>query len=86
MGQILLYVNYFDQEIKTASDNPTVGLVLCTEKSNAMVKYTLSEKTKHIFASTYKFHLPTEAELEAELEKEMKEIKYQIQENGDQTL
>ena len=80
LGQILLYVNYFDQEIKTESDNPTIGLVLCTEKSNAMVKYTLGEKTKQIFASTYQFHLPTEAELEAELKREIKEIKYQLQE------
>ena len=83
LGQILLYVNYFDQEIKTTSDNPTIGLVLCTEKSNSMVKYTLGEKAKQIFASTYQFHLPTEAELEAELEKEIKEIKYQLRKKDD---
>jgi len=82
LGQIQLYVNYFDQEIKEENDNPTIGLVLCTDKSNAMVKYTLGEKAKQIFASTYQFHLPTEAELEAELKREIKEIKHRLQENS----
>ena len=41
LGQMMLYVNYFDQEIITPGDNPTIGLVLCTEKSDSMVKYTL---------------------------------------------
>lgn len=80
LGQIQLYVNYFDQKIKTDSDNPTIGLVLCTDKNDAMVKYTLGDKAKQIFASSYQFHLPTEAELEAELKREIKEIKYQLQE------
>jgi predicted nuclease of restriction endonuclease-like (RecB) superfamily len=75
LGQIQLYVNYFDQEIKTESDNPTIGLVLCTEKCDFMVKYTLGDKAKQIFASKYQFHLPTEAELEAELKREINEIK-----------
>ncbi|MBP6985738.1 MAG: DUF1016 family protein [Alphaproteobacteria bacterium] len=83
LGQIMLYVNYFDQEIKTDNDNPTIGLVLCTDKSDAMVKYTLGDKAKQIFASSYQFHLPTEAELEAELKREIKEIKHQLQEDED---
>ncbi len=73
LGQILMYVNYFDQEIKIESDNPTIGLVLCTKKSNAMVKYCLGEKAKQIFASTYQFNLPTVEELEEELKKELSE-------------
>jgi len=81
LGQMLLYVNYFDQEIKTTEDNPTIGLVLCTEKNDAMVKYTLGEKAKQIFASKYQFHLPTEEELEAEILKEIKEIKQKILQN-----
>lgn len=80
LGQMLLYVNYFDKEIKMDNDNPTIGLVLCTQKSDAMVKYLLDEKGKQIFASTYKFHLPSEAELEAELKREIKKIKHQIKE------
>lgn len=75
LGQMLLYVNYFDMEIKTKEDNPTIGLLLCSEKSDAMVKYTLGEKTKQIFASKYKLYLPTEAELEAELKREIKALK-----------
>ncbi len=72
LGQMLLYVNYFDQEIKQPDDNPTIGLVLCTEKSDAMVKYTLGEKARQVFASKYKLHLPSEKELEAELRREVK--------------
>lgn len=68
-------MNYFDEEVITPTDNPTIGLILCTQKSNAMVKYTLGKKAKQIFASKYQFHLPTEKELEAELKREIKEIR-----------
>jgi predicted nuclease of restriction endonuclease-like (RecB) superfamily len=79
LGQMLLYVNYFDQEIKTEEENPTIGLILCTEKSNAMVRYTLGDKAKQIFASKYQFNLPTEKELEAELKRGIKDIKYRFE-------
>ena len=75
LGQIQFYVNYFDQEIVTAGDNPTIGLVLCTNKNDAMVKYTLGANNQQIFASKYQFHLPTEEELTKELKKEMQYIK-----------
>lgn len=78
LGQMQLYVNYFDQEIATEGDNPTIGLILCTNKSDKMVKYTLGDKAKRIFASKYQFHLPTEAELEEELKKEIKVIKEEL--------
>jgi predicted nuclease of restriction endonuclease-like (RecB) superfamily len=81
LGQTLLYTNYFDQEIATPGDNPSIGLILCTEKSDAMVKYTLGSKAKQIFASKYKFALPTEKELEKELKREIKNIKAQVYEN-----
>lgn len=74
LGQMQLYVNYFDQEIKIENDNPTIGLILCTEKNEAMVKYTLGDKSNQIFAKKYQFHLPTEAELERELKREVKAI------------
>ncbi|MGD0664589.1 MAG: PDDEXK nuclease domain-containing protein [Rhabdochlamydiaceae bacterium] len=76
LGQMQLYVNYFDQEIIMKGDNPTVGLILCTKKSDAMVKYTLGDKAKQIFASKYQLHLPTEKELEAELKREINEIQH----------
>ncbi|MCC8368539.1 MAG: PDDEXK nuclease domain-containing protein [Rickettsia endosymbiont of Oxypoda opaca] len=78
LGQIQFYVNYFDQEIVTEGDNPTIGLILCTDKNDAMVKYTLGEKNQQIFASKYQFHLPSEIELEQELKREIKEIEQRM--------
>lgn len=81
LGQMQLYVNYFDKEVVLPGDNPTIGLILCTNKNDAMVKYTLGDKAKQIFASRYQFHLPTEKELEAELKREMREIRSQVSDN-----
>ncbi len=73
LGQLQLYVNYYDREKRTPGDNPTLGLILCTDKNDAVVKYTLSEgPEKKIFASRYKLHLPTEAALQAEVRRELK--------------
>lgn len=70
VGQIQLYVNYFDLEIRGADDNPTVGLLLCTEKNDSVVRYILGEENEHIFAAKYQLALPTKEQLEAELRKE----------------
>ncbi len=78
LGQMQLYVNYYDEECRSEGDNPTIGLILCTQKNNAMVRYTLGEKGNQIFTTKYQFHLPTEAELEAEIKKELKDIKYRL--------
>lgn len=78
LGQMQLYVNYYDSEVRQESDNPTIGLVLCTKKNDEMAKYMLGENAKQIFASTYQFHLPTEEELERELKREIKAIKHKI--------
>lgn len=67
LGQIQLYVNYFDRERLTEGDNPTLGLILCSDKNDAVVKYTLGEDQQQIFASRYKLYLPTEAELLSQL-------------------
>lgn len=75
LGQLQLYVNYYDQERRTKGDNPTLGLILCTDKNDAVVKYTLGPgQKKTIFASRYKLYLPTEAELEAEIRRELKAL------------
>jgi predicted nuclease of restriction endonuclease-like (RecB) superfamily len=75
LGQLQLYVNYFDRERRTDGDNPTLGLILCTNKNDAVVQYTLGEEQKkQIFTSRYKLHLPTEAELKAEIRREMKKL------------
>lgn len=76
LGQMLLYVNYYDRECLTEGDNPTIGLILCTEKSDNMASYLLGDKAKQIFASKYKFHLPSEKELEAELKRELRLLKH----------
>ena len=76
LGQLQLYVNYFDRERRTEGDNPTLGLILCTDKNDAMVKYTLGEELeKKIFASRYKLHLPSETELKAEIKRELRVLK-----------
>jgi len=72
LGQMQLYVNYYDREIRDESDNPTLGLVLCTDKNEKMVEYLLSKENEQIFASRYKLFLPAEQELETELIREMK--------------
>ena len=75
LGQLQLYVNYFDRERRTAGDGPTLGLILCADKNEAVVKYTLGpEQGKKIFASRYKLYLPTEAELKAELRREVRQL------------
>jgi predicted nuclease of restriction endonuclease-like (RecB) superfamily len=73
LGQLQLYVNYFDRHRLSDGDNPTLGLILCTDKNDAVVQYTLGAD-KRIFASRYKLHLPSEAELKSELLRELKRI------------
>ena len=70
IGQMQMYVNFFDRELKQPDDNPTVGLILCEHKKEAVVRYTLSSDNKQIFASRYKLYLPTEKELIRELHRE----------------
>lgn len=59
-GQIQMYVNYYDQEIKREGENKTVGILLSIQKNKTVVKYTLPKDNKNIFSSIYKLHLPTE--------------------------
>jgi len=75
LGQLQLYVNYYDRERRTKGDNPTLGLILCADKNDAVVRYTLGpDQQRKIFASRYKLHLPSEAELRAELRREVKAL------------
>ena len=55
----------------SAGDNPTLGLILCTDKNDAVVRYTLGEEQRKIFASRYKLYLPTDAELKAEIKRKL---------------
>ncbi|MCL2232890.1 MAG: PDDEXK nuclease domain-containing protein [Treponema sp.] len=68
LGQMQMYVNYYTRELMNEGDNPPIGIVLCADKSEAVVKYTLSEENRQIFTSKYKLYLPTEEELQREIE------------------
>lgn len=72
IGQMQMYVNYYDRDIKSKDENETVGILLCTKKKETIVKYTLPTDNKSIFASQYKLHLPTEEELIEAIEEEKK--------------
>ena len=63
IGQMQMYVNYYDREMKLDDENKTIGIVLCQEKNQSLVKYTLPEDNERIFASTYKTILPSKEEL-----------------------
>ena len=68
--------NYPDLERRTGGDNPTLGLILCTDKNDAVVKYLLGpDLSKKIFTSRYKLHLTAGAELATELKREIKELR-----------
>jgi predicted nuclease of restriction endonuclease-like (RecB) superfamily len=72
LGQLQMYVNYYDRYEKLPDENPTVGILLCAEKNDAVVKMTLPEDNNTILASKYELYLPTEDQL-------IKEIKDEIQ-------
>ena len=67
LGQMQMYVNYYTRELMNEGDNPPIGIVLCAEKNDAVVRYTLPEGNTQIFTSKYKTYLPTEEELRQEL-------------------
>jgi hypothetical protein len=66
-------VRLFEDRIKTEGDNPTIGIILCTEKDETIVRYSVLKDSHQLFASRYKRYLPSEQELVAEIERE-KEI------------
>lgn len=70
LGQMQMYVHYYERELMNEGDNPPIGIVLCASKSESLVKYTLPENEKQIFASRYKLYLPSEEELLRELNRE----------------
>ena len=73
LGQMQMYVNYFDRHQREEHEAPTVGIVLCSDKNDAMVKITLPEDNHQVHASRYQLYLPTEDELREELEREREE-------------
>lgn len=68
LGQIQMYVNYYDRFVKLSDENPTIGIVLCRDKSETLVEITLPENNQQIFASRYQTVLPSKEELRKVLE------------------
>jgi predicted nuclease of restriction endonuclease-like (RecB) superfamily len=71
IGQLQMYVNYYDRYEKQEYENPSIGILLCADKNDAVVKITLPENSKNIIASKYHLYLPTEQQLIEEMKKEI---------------
>jgi len=74
IGQMDGYVRTFENRFKIEGDNPTIGLILCSDKSEAVAKYSILSESRQLFASKYLDFLPSEKELKAEIEKERRVI------------
>lgn len=70
IGQLDMYVRLYEDKYKNPGDNPTVGIILCTEKDQTVVKYSVLRENRRLFAAKYKLYLPTEQELIEEIERE----------------
>jgi predicted nuclease of restriction endonuclease-like (RecB) superfamily len=70
IGQMDMYVRLYEDKVKGPDDNPTIGIILCTEKDRTIVKYYVLKENRRLFAAKYKLYLPTEEELQKELESE----------------
>lgn len=74
LGQMQMYVNYFDREVRTKDEERTIGIILCHDKKETIARYTLPENNTQIFASKYKLYLPTEDELIREVDEVAKKL------------
>jgi hypothetical protein len=83
IGQIDFYVRYFDDQIKSPEDNPTLGIILCADKNETMAKYSVLSDKDNLLASKYMLYLPTEEELKKELERERLRIESKLEEDND---
>ena len=79
---MLLYTGYFEEEEVREGENLPVGLILCTDKNEAVVRYTLSSSASQVFASRYQLHLPDEEELAEEIRRERQHLEQQIPEES----
>lgn len=68
IGQMQMYVNYYDRKVKLPDENKTIGIVLCKDKNNEIVEMTLPEDNKNIFASQYLTYLPSKEQLKSLLQ------------------
>ena len=82
VGQMDMYVRMYDELKKMDNDNPTLGVVLCTETDEDIARYSVLHDNDQLFASKYKLYLPTEEELRAEIETQKAFFYLQKRENG----
>lgn len=75
IGQLQMYVNYYDRNEKAPDENPTIGILLCADKNDTLVRYTLPENNNTILASKYQLYLPSEKMLAEQLKIDIKELK-----------
>ena len=74
IGQMQMYVHYYDRKVKLPDENPTIGIVLCKDKNNAIVEMTLPEDNAQIFASKYETVLPSKESLQKLLQEQMLDV------------
>ena len=74
VGQMDMYVRMYNDMEKAENDNPTIGIILCTDKDNTVVKYSVLNENENLFVSKYQLYLPTEEELRAEIERDVLEL------------
>lgn len=83
IGQIDFYVRYFEEQVKAPEDYQTIGIVLCSDRNDTMVKYSVLSENDRLFASKYMLYMPTEEELKRELQRERQAIESAMAPDGD---
>lgn len=81
IGQLQMYVNYYDRYEKQPDENPTIGILLCTEKNDTVVRLALPENNNTILARKYQLYLPTEEQLRTEIERQKQLYRLQQEHN-----
>jgi predicted nuclease of restriction endonuclease-like (RecB) superfamily len=82
IGQMDGYVRFYQEQNRLDSDNPTIGLILCSEKNEAVARYSVLHESEQLFASRYRFTLPSEEELQMELRRERALLEYKMDNVG----
>ncbi len=78
LGQLNTYLNFYKNNEMCESDNPPIGILLCTQKDHSLVEYATAGMDNKLFISKYKLELPTKEEIQKFLNKQMREIQYEI--------
>jgi predicted nuclease of restriction endonuclease-like (RecB) superfamily len=80
VGQMDMYVRLFEEKVRQTDDNPTIGIILCSQQNESVIKYSILAESKQLFSSKYKLYLPTEEELKNEIERDRIHIENRLQE------